>query len=92
MKTRMLFAGVLLYFFSVLSFAQDPDAVSGATSSAGTASWNPMLQRAYNNDNFDNVALKPLKITIPIVEGEISNPGYTAVSYTHLTLPTTPYV
>ncbi|MEE4115736.1 MAG: hypothetical protein V2I37_06185 [Marinilabiliaceae bacterium] len=77
MKTRILLPLLLISSFSFSSLAQDPDAVSGATSSAGMASWNPMLQRAYNNDNFDNVALKPLKLTIPFVEGEISNPGYT---------------
>ena len=76
MKTRILLS---LLFISLCSFsanAQKADAVSGATSMAADSLWDPMLQRTYNNDNFDNAPLKPLKLTIPFVGGEIRNPGY----------------
>lgn len=76
MKTRIFLTVSLLFIFSASFFAQEPDAVSGATSSVANSLWDPMMQRAYNNDNFDNIPLKPLSLSIPYVEGEISNPAY----------------
>jgi len=58
-------------------FAQLADATSGATTSTTeTRTWDPMIQREFNNDNFDNLPLKPLNLTVPLIDGEVSNSGY----------------
>jgi hypothetical protein len=76
MKKAITLICTILLTISVSS--QVVDAKSGATSMVEEKVINyqdPRSHREYNNDNFDNYPLVPLKISLPYIGGEISNPG-----------------
>lgn len=73
---KRIFISALLFACLMPLFGQVADVTSGATSIQETKAWNPMIQREFNNDNFDNSPLKPLTLTVPLINGEVSNPSY----------------